>query len=328
MTQIYDLGYKKLFSNKKLFQELIESFVPYNWVKELDFNHCELLDKSFISEQYKKRESDIVYKVKLRGKTAYIVILLEFQSSTNKFMAVRILHYITSFYMRLIESKERPNKLPPVFPIVLYNGLKKWTASDRISPLIENNDLLGELALDFKYFTIAENEIATEKLLEIGNAVSALFLGEVHYDREVLLKALSALLKQEDQQVISILFNYFEQLFNHDKLAEVDWNSLNEVRTKQEINMFLENMKICDEKAYEKGILAGILEGERKGKLEGERKGKLEGERKGKLEGERAGLLKNKLATAKMMMTKGFEISLIAEITGLSLNKIKQLKDI
>ncbi len=75
--------------------------------------------------------------------------------------------------------------------------------------------------------------------------------------------------------------------------------------------MFLENMKICDEKAYEKGILAGILEGERKGKLEGER----------------TGLLKNKLATAKMMMTKGFEISLIAEITGLSLKKIKQLKD-
>jgi len=40
--------YQELFSNKALFRQLLELFVPLEWAKELDFNHDELLDKTFI----------------------------------------------------------------------------------------------------------------------------------------------------------------------------------------------------------------------------------------------------------------------------------------
>jgi len=96
--------YQELFSNKALFRQLLELFVPLEWAKELDFNHDELLDKIFIFKKYEKRESDVIYKIQLRGQTAYIVILIEFQSSVDKFMALRILRYISSFYMRLKDS--------------------------------------------------------------------------------------------------------------------------------------------------------------------------------------------------------------------------------
>ncbi|MEZ5671426.1 MAG: Rpn family recombination-promoting nuclease/putative transposase [Thiotrichaceae bacterium] len=298
MHQIYDRGYKKLFSNKALFQQLIESFVPFQWVKELDFEHCELLDKTFISKEYEKRESDVIYKVQLRGRTAYIVILIEFQSSPDKFMALRVLHYIASFYVRLTESEEKINQLPAVFPIVVYSGQDKWTASTNLAALIENNELLGEFALQFNYFKIAENEVSVERLLELGNTVSTLFLGEAHYDRALLIQALSELRRHENQQLVSILFNYFEQLFNHDKLDEIDWRALDKVRSEQEINMFLENMKICDDIAYQKGI------------SDGEQRGKLEG----------------KLETARAMLTKGLNVSLVAEVTGLDVAEIEQLR--
>lgn len=302
MHQIYDRGYKKLFSNKALFKQLIESFVPFSWVKELDFEHCELLDKTFISKEYEKRESDVIYKIQLRGQTAYILILIEFQSSPDKFMALRVLHYLASFYLRLTESTEKINQLPAVFPIVVYSGQERWTAATNLADLIENNELLGEFALQFKYFKIAENEIPLEKLLALRNTVSALFLGEVHHDRAILIQALEELLQHEDRQLISLLFNYFEQLFNHKKLNETDWQALDKVRSEQEINMFLENMKICDEIAFQKGMKTGWLEGIN----EGERKGKLE--------------------TAKAMFTKGLEISLIAEVTGLTVAEIEALR--
>jgi predicted transposase/invertase (TIGR01784 family) len=310
MHQIYDRGYKKLFSNKALFKQLIESFVPFAWVKELDFDYCELLDKTFISKEYGKRESDVIYKIRLRGQIAYIVILIEFQSSPHKFMALRVLHYISSFYTRLSESEEKINKLPAVFPIVVYSGQDKWTVPTNLAALIENNDLLGEFALQFKYFMIAENEFTVEKLLAVGNTVSTLFLGEAHYDRDLLVKALSTLCQHEDRQLVSMLFNYFEQLFNHDKLDEIDWQVLEKVRSEQEINMFLENMKVCDQIAYQKGM----LEGERKGMLEGERKGMLEGERKSKLE------------TAAAMLAEGLDPSLIAKVTELPMMEIEQLR--
>ena len=57
MHQIYDRGYKKLFSNKVLFRQLLESFVPLDWVQELDFEHYELLDKTFLSKEYQGRIS-------------------------------------------------------------------------------------------------------------------------------------------------------------------------------------------------------------------------------------------------------------------------------
>jgi len=306
MTQVYDRGYKKLFSNKGFFQQLLESFVPFTWVRELDFDHCELLDKTFISKEYEKRESDVIYKVQLRGKTAYIVILIEFQSSVDRFMALRILHYIVSFYMRLRDSEEKFEKLPPVFPIVVYSGKEPWTAPINLEELIENNELLNEFALNFNYFKIAENEISIEKLLEIGNVVSTLFLGEVHYNRTLLIQELSKLLKQENPLMVSMLFNYFEQLFRHKKMEEVDWNTLDQIRSQEEINMFLENMQICDEIAYQKGKKEGQLEGERKGLLEGERAGKLK--------------------TAKVMFNKGLDVNFIAEVTGLSIEEIEQLK--
>ena len=306
MHHLYDRGYKKLFSNKTLFRQLVESFVPYDWVKSLDFDQCELVDKSFLSKEYEKRESDIIYKIQLKGTTAYIVILVEFQSSPDKFMAIRVAHYIYSFYMRLIESKQKPEKLPPIFPIVLYNGMDKWTSSTQVSELIENNNLLGDFALNFQYFKIAENEIAIERLLDIGNAVSTLFIGEVKHDQALLREALAGLLNKEEQQVVSILFNYFEQLFNHNKMSEVDWNALDTVRTEQEINMFLESMRISNERLYQQGLMEGKIEGKVEGKVEGKQEEKLE--------------------VAKAMLEEGIAISVIAKITKLSTEEIERLR--
>jgi hypothetical protein len=53
-------GIKQEVTREGFFQQLLESFVPFEWVKEIDFEHCELLDKTFISKEYEKRESDVI----------------------------------------------------------------------------------------------------------------------------------------------------------------------------------------------------------------------------------------------------------------------------
>lgn len=73
MKTIHDKGYKKLFSNKVIFRQLMETFVHEDWVKDLDFDSCETLNKSFISSHYKETESDIIYKIRLRDKEVYSV---------------------------------------------------------------------------------------------------------------------------------------------------------------------------------------------------------------------------------------------------------------
>ena len=126
----HDSGYKLLFSNHELVRQLITSFVTDDWVHEIDFNSLERLEKSFISEDFVERESDIIYKASFRGCDLYFYILIEFQSKVDRFMSLRMLHYICEFY----EDMRRNNNariLPAVFPLMLYNGKKIGRASCR-----------------------------------------------------------------------------------------------------------------------------------------------------------------------------------------------------
>ena len=60
MARIHDVGYKYLFSNRTIFRQLLETFVPEAWVKEANFEVAETLDKSYISDHFKETESDLL----------------------------------------------------------------------------------------------------------------------------------------------------------------------------------------------------------------------------------------------------------------------------
>lgn len=201
---IHDFGYKRLFSNVTIFRQLLENFVPEPWIKELDFSTAETIDHSFISDIYKETESDLIYRVKLNGEDVLIYLLLEFQSSVDRFISVRILNYITSLYLSMIRTGQAKEKLPPVYPILLYNGDPRWTAAECVADTIDHHALLGEFGIGFRYLKIAENEYAPETLLEINNIVSTLFLAENHYQLEVLGEKLLKLFEKEDRIAVSL----------------------------------------------------------------------------------------------------------------------------
>ncbi|MEX1058175.1 MAG: Rpn family recombination-promoting nuclease/putative transposase [Natronospirillum sp.] len=54
----------------------------------------------------------------------YVYLLLEFQSTVDPYMAVRIMTYLGLLYQYLVRQGELTpaGKLPPVLPVVLYNG--------------------------------------------------------------------------------------------------------------------------------------------------------------------------------------------------------------
>lgn len=313
---IHDRGYQLLFSNPVIFRQLLETFVDAPWVRELDFSRCEKLNKSFISKEYEKRESDLIYKVYWRGQSAYIVVLIEFQSTVQRFMAVRVWRYLAEFYTDWIET-QRPGmdaQLPPIFPIVLYNGDETWTAPENIADLIQHNELFGEFAIHFKYFKLVENEFTVEKLLRIRNIVSTLFLAEIHYDRDLLLNELLLLFRHEDRAAVSLFINWFKQLYRHGRLDEQDYREFETCyHNEAEVNMLIKSLYKDRDETFQQGKLAGLLEGQQQGKLEGKIEGKIEGQRE------------SQCAIARSMLAEGLESPLIAKMTGLTLDEINQL---
>ena len=90
-------------------------------------------------------------------------------------MALRILTYTALLWEELIKKGEikKGEKLPPVFPIVLYNGEVPWNAPLKISDLLAPiQDKLSEYQPEQKYFLIDENRIS-RLLLSQGKGESA-----------------------------------------------------------------------------------------------------------------------------------------------------------
>ena len=119
-------------------EDLLTGFVREEWVDQLDFTTLKRVNNSYVSDDLRGRADDIVWKVRWGKDWLYVYILLEFQSTVDHWMAVRIMTYVGLLYQDLIkENQLTPGKfLPPVLPIVLYNGDSRWKAATNIDQLI------------------------------------------------------------------------------------------------------------------------------------------------------------------------------------------------
>ncbi len=99
----HDPGYKKLFSHPEMVEDLLRGFVHESWVKELDFSTLETFKDSFVSDDFRSRHDDIIWRVRWGDSWLYVYLLLEFQSTIDPFMAVRLMVYIGLLYQHLID---------------------------------------------------------------------------------------------------------------------------------------------------------------------------------------------------------------------------------
>ena len=95
VNNINDKSYNDLYSNKEVFIDLVKKTLNATWAKELKIEQLTLVNKSYISSDYEETESDIVYKAKVNGSEVIFYILLEFQSSVDYTMPLRLFFYIS-----------------------------------------------------------------------------------------------------------------------------------------------------------------------------------------------------------------------------------------
>ena len=125
-----DAAYKRLFSRPGMVRDLLRGFAARDWSGALDFASLTPLPASYVSRDLRQRHGDLVWRVRFGGERwLYLVLLLEFQSGVDRAMAVRMLTYSGLLYQRLVAEgvlRER-GELPPVLPVVIYNGRSPWT---------------------------------------------------------------------------------------------------------------------------------------------------------------------------------------------------------
>jgi hypothetical protein len=102
MSGNHDLGYKQLFAHPEMVRDLLAGFTDFACFRGLAADAFERVNASYVSEQFSERHGDMVWKVRLADHVVYVFLLLEFQSQSERWMALRMQVYIGLLYQDLV----------------------------------------------------------------------------------------------------------------------------------------------------------------------------------------------------------------------------------
>jgi predicted transposase/invertase (TIGR01784 family) len=192
-------------------QRLLETFVDEDFVADLDFSTLRQIEGRFVDEAFAGREADAVWSVQFGGSPVYIFLLMEFQSTVDVGMPVRFLRYITGVYQSGTRGRVGGSRgrLPAVFPILIYNGERPWSAPRSFQEAVEPS-IPARYIPAFHYYAIVVRDFDPQRLARMRGAVAAVFYAErlnrgqvsAHIDEIV------AILKEEEPELMEMFHNW------------------------------------------------------------------------------------------------------------------------
>ena len=274
INNIHDKSYKTLFSNKEIFLNLIQDFTDHAWSKSIYPENLILVDKSYILSDYEELEADIVYRGKVGDKEVIFYVLLEFQSSIDYSMPIRLLFYMIEIWRDVLKDikaeaiKKKEFKLPAILPIVTYNGMDKWHVPRRFKDKIDTSELFGRNLLDFEYLLLDVNRYGKAELIEKQSIASAIFLLDQKTDVVEYLNR------------IATVAQAFNKLTDREKLELKNWirNTVQEEiaeqaveileSDKEEVESMVANITRTIEEMKEEAEHKGIEKGKQEREIE------------------------------------------------------------
>ena len=243
----HDAAWKRLFSFPDMPRDLLAGFVPREWVEKLDLRTLEPWPGDLVSDGLRKRHADRVWRVRRRDRQGFVLVTVEFQSRVDRTMAVRVLDYSTLLYQELrrvvrAESDNRdrkgrprrvkPEPLPPVLPIVLHHGTKRWWAREDVAGLCAPaGEDLAPYQPAQRYFLL-DMAAYTGPLPEGRNLMTALIrLAHCCDTQEAVsvLRALAGELITEQPRLLSAILVWYDQARRRHDLPKVDLSILDDL---------------------------------------------------------------------------------------------------
>ena len=298
VNDVHDKTYRKLLENKKNAVRVINDFLkPPNRVQE---NEIEKYNSSYISDELKNSEADVVYKMKNED----VFFLIEHQTKIDYSMAYRILKYELSIIDScLSEPKVRyKNKgyiYPLIIPIVLYTGTKKWDAKLNLREI--QSQWREYVGLELSRYNVLDiNDLDNKKLLQEENTISKLLVIEKSNTQNEFIENLREILNELSRK------NYTKE---ERKLCEITIKAMIKDRfNKKEAEQILKNLR------FERGD--NMFRVEEMFKRE---------ERRFRAEGKREGEISERIKIIKNMLKEKFSINVIASVSGVNEKEIEKI---
>jgi predicted transposase YdaD len=165
LTNPHDRLFKEVFSRPETAADFLANYLPSDVAGALNLTDLQLVKDSFVDSDLKEFFSDLLYRVRL-GQTqdAFVYVLFEHKSAPDKWAAFQLLRYMVKIWTPMAE--ERGRRLPPIIPLVLYQGKRKWKVAKNFAALIDGGpaDSLKNYVPEFEYHLCDLSRYDTDKL--------------------------------------------------------------------------------------------------------------------------------------------------------------------
>lgn len=236
-------------------------------VGHLDFSQLTHINRSFVPDNLREQESDIVYRVPFRDESKteelLIYILIEHQSTIDITMGFRMLFYMTQiwdFQRREWESNNVPRsqrRFRPIVPIVFYTGEQTWQTPVALSAQMDLPSVLSEFVPTFNTLFLSVKDADAADLTRTDHPFGWLLtvLQKEHADKEEIRTALmeavahiDTLDTEKTQQWQRAIFYLYLLILHrrpsveHDELKTLVYDQMKETSHKEEGAAMAETM--------------------------------------------------------------------------------------
>ena len=294
----HDAIHKLLCSFPRVIADILRGYLGGNLVGRLDFHTLQQVSAERVTQALKRRLNDSVWRVRCDdGTWVWVYLVLEFQSSPDPRMALRMLGYVAALYEELERLEEfRGGKVPAVLAVVLYNGDREWVGAldtrERIA-LAPGSDV--EEMLPRMRFPVIDERRAGRRAAELGNVAGLMFQLWNLSSLEELAELVGRLRRWLGGAGERSLREAFETVLE-EQVIPAYFEEGSEMRGARGLSI-IENMlrgnvvpfavqyeRRGQRKGLEKGREEGLEKGLEKGREEGLEKGREEGLEKGREE--------------------------------------------
>ncbi|MBF0628725.1 MAG: Rpn family recombination-promoting nuclease/putative transposase [Magnetococcales bacterium] len=190
-----DSLYHRFFAHPEMVIDLLRGFLDPSLLAELDLDNLRRHNTKFTAPRRgQRRRSDVVWEIPTRnGDSIFVLLILEFQSEIDEWMALRVDVYTGLLYQQLVNERKlkASDGLPPVLPIVLYNGEARWNAATSLRDLIRlpEGSSLWHFQPEMRYYVIDEGAYPKELLKDLPYITAILFRMEHPNNPEEIVRA-------------------------------------------------------------------------------------------------------------------------------------------
>lgn len=298
----HDRFFRETFSRKEVAEGFLRAYLPPAIAERINWDSLDIAKDSFVEKSLRQHFSDLLYRARCGEREIGVYLLLEHKSHPDAWVALQLLRYQTRIWEQC--RKQKPcEPLPPIVPLVLYHGRKRWKIPETFRALFgELDETLAPYVPAFRHELCDLNLPEPASIRERVTSRLVLLALRHIFDplpkealAQILPLAREILDRETALEMLEVLLRYYVQTTQ--KLEETDIRELLAQPSGGEYDMqtFIDRYI---EQGREQGWRLGMEKGMEKGREEGRQEGKREGWQEGKQEGQAELLL--------LLMTRKF----------------------